>query len=164
LSSTAPSCQALASSVTDERALRFVSFLVRRIQKQCQVKENPEQPIFNPEVIGPRIAAFLSRGEPIPVPKDILVKALEELKVAGDFRYTFLLAFFSIEQVISDLLRSAKNSRAKCCSSLAAGENQGGRKVEEHGPRANTREVPSQELALLESPKLPVGKIRDGSE
>ena len=48
--------------------------------------------------------------------------------------------------------------------SLATGENQSGRKVEEHGLRANTREVPSQELAFLESPELPVGQIREGSE
>ena len=68
-------------------------------------------PAFDPAVIGPRMSALLASGDPISPPQDILVKALEELKVAGDFRYAFLLAFFSIEQVITDLLRAVKIER-----------------------------------------------------
>ena len=38
----------------------------------------------------------------------MLIKAVEELKIGQDYRYSLLLAFFSIEQVVTDFLEDIK--------------------------------------------------------
>ena len=40
----------------------------------------------------------------------MLIKAVEELKIGQDYRYSLLLAFFSIEEVITDFLEDIKGS------------------------------------------------------
>jgi hypothetical protein len=65
-------------------------------------------PTVDPERVGPILSDFLRSGEPLPEPQALLVKALEELKIGQDFRYALLLGFFSIEQVLTDFLKSIK--------------------------------------------------------
>ncbi|HLI85800.1 MAG TPA: hypothetical protein VKV17_17935 [Bryobacteraceae bacterium] len=69
-----------------------------------------KQPAVDPERTGPLMSAFLASGDSVPDAYSLLVKALEELKIANDYRYALLLGFFSIEQVITDLLRHIKES------------------------------------------------------
>ena len=56
------------------------------------------------------------------------------------------------------------NVKVEGYRSLVTSEYQRGRKIEEYRLCADPREVPSQEFAFLESPELPVAKIRERSE
>src|ERR1035437_3095034 len=69
-----------------------------------------KRPAIDPNRAGPLISAFLASGDSIPEPQALLIKATEELKIAQDYRYALLLAFFSIEQVITDFLEDIKRS------------------------------------------------------
>ena len=65
-------------------------------------------PAVDPERAGPLMSAFLASGDSVPDAQSLLVKALEVLKIANDCRYALLLGFFSIELVVTDLLRHVK--------------------------------------------------------
>jgi hypothetical protein len=65
-------------------------------------------PIIDPEHVGTVMSQFLASGERVPEPQTILVKATEQLKISQDYSYALLLAFFSIEQVVTELLQDIK--------------------------------------------------------
>lgn len=54
------------------------------------------------------MSKFLASGDSVPEAHSLLVKALEELKIANDYNYALLLGFFSIELVVSDVLHHVK--------------------------------------------------------
>ena len=65
-------------------------------------------PAVDVERAGPLIQGLLARGDSVPEPQIMLIKAVEELKIGQDYRYSLLLAFFSIEQVVTDFLEDIK--------------------------------------------------------
>jgi hypothetical protein len=67
-------------------------------------------PAVDVERTGPLIQRFLASGESIPEPQAMLIKAVEELKIGQDYRYALLLAFFSLEQIVTDFLEDVKGS------------------------------------------------------
>lgn len=67
-------------------------------------------PAVDAEHAGPLIQRFLASGDPVPEPQAMLIKAVEELKIGQDYRYSLLLAFFSIEQVVTGFLEDIKGS------------------------------------------------------
>jgi hypothetical protein len=65
-------------------------------------------PAVDVERAGPLIQRLLASGDSVPEPQAMLVKAVEELKIGQDHRYSLLLAFFSIEQVVTEFLEDIK--------------------------------------------------------
>ena len=65
-------------------------------------------PSVDPERVGPLMSKFLASGDSVPEAHSLLVKALEELKIANDYNDALLLGFFSIELVVSDVLHHVK--------------------------------------------------------
>jgi len=67
-------------------------------------------PHIDPDRVCPMISEFLARGEAMPGPQALLIRALEALKISHDYRHALLLAFFSIEQVITETLEDIKKN------------------------------------------------------
>jgi hypothetical protein len=65
-------------------------------------------PTVDPERVCPLIQHFLANEASMSEPQVMLTKALEELKIGQDYRYALLLAFFSIEQVLTEFLDDIK--------------------------------------------------------
>lgn len=70
-----------------------------------------DRPPFDPKTVGPLISTVLRKGEEIPPQQEMLVKAIERLKSGRDYDHSLLLAFFSIEQIITELLDETKQRR-----------------------------------------------------
>jgi len=82
-------------------------------------------PHIDPERVCPIISAFLATGDAVPAPQAILIQALEALKISQDYRHALLLAFFSIEQVVTETLEDIKKGAGipeRTIKSFRAGE------------------------------------------
>jgi hypothetical protein len=65
-------------------------------------------PAFDVERAGRLIQRLLASGDSVPKAQAMLIKAVEELKIGQDYRYSLLLAFFSVEQVVTEFLEDVK--------------------------------------------------------
>jgi hypothetical protein len=65
-------------------------------------------PAIDVERAGLLMLRLLASGELVPGPQTMLIKAVEELKIGQDYRYALLLAFFSVEQIITEFLEERK--------------------------------------------------------
>lgn len=82
-------------------------------------------PSIDPEKVCPIISDFLATGDAIPAPQTILIQAVEALKISRDYRHALLLAFFSIEQVVTETLEDIKKEAGipeKTVKKFRAGE------------------------------------------
>ena len=82
-------------------------------------------PPIDPDRVCPVISAFLASGAAVPVPQAILIQALEALKISQDYRHALLLAFFAIEQVVTETLEDIKKNAGipeKTIKNFRAGE------------------------------------------